>query len=73
MKGKYTITRYYDNGKLESKTNFKDGKLDGLSIGWHGSGVCQKEEIYKDGVRQWGEHHQEGLVEWYKTEEERKA
>ena len=45
--GKHIL--YYDNGQKWSETNYKDGKMDGLSTTWHESGQKEYERNYKDG------------------------
>ena len=32
------VETHYDNGKLESRANYKNGKLDGLREVWHENG-----------------------------------
>ena len=49
--GKYKVIRYRDNGQLEGESNWKDGKKDGLSKGWHSDGQLRFEAKWKDGQR----------------------
>ena len=40
---------YFENGQLEIKGNYKDGKRDGLWEGFHDNGQLKNRENYKDG------------------------
>ena len=40
---------YHPNGQLESKTNWKDGELDGLYKEWYEDGTLAEEENWKNG------------------------
>ena len=44
------VETYYSNGKLTSRTTYKDGKLDGLRETWSINGELWSTAIYKDGV-----------------------
>ena len=49
----------YDNGQREGLSQLKDGKSDGLAMGWNQNGQKSWEQTYKDGK-------EEGLAtEWY--------
>ena len=39
----------HSNGQVKALAQYKDGKLDGLSIYWHRNGQKEKELNYKDG------------------------
>ena len=40
----------YDNGQKSSEENWKDGKRNGLNLGWHENGQKDSEANYKDGM-----------------------
>ena len=40
---------WHDNGKMESKGIYKDGKREGEWIFWHNNGQMESKGIYKDG------------------------
>ncbi|MDC0980952.1 toxin-antitoxin system YwqK family antitoxin [Candidatus Pseudothioglobus singularis] len=42
---------YYDNGEIESKSNYKDGHLHGQHTEWGEEGELSAEENYKDGEK----------------------
>ena len=42
---------YYEDGKIKTETNWKDGKPDGLWKEWHENGQLKKEVNYKEGSR----------------------
>lgn len=42
------IETYYDNGQLESRSNYKDDKLNGLYETWYKNGQLKARGIYKD-------------------------
>ena len=44
------VETYYDNGQLQSRANYKDGKLDGLGEIWSRDGQLESRANYKDGV-----------------------
>ena len=44
------IETHYDNGQLQSRKTYKDGKLDGLRETWYSDGKPMGRETYKDGV-----------------------
>ena len=46
------IETYYENGQIKSRTNYKDGKRDGLCESWGAGGKPCSRAIYKDGVKQ---------------------
>ena len=41
----------FDSGQVWSLRQFKDGKCDGLFMGWHENGQRQYEATYKDGKK----------------------
>ena len=43
------VETHYGNGQLESRANYKDGKLDGFIDWWH-NGQIKLRANYKDGV-----------------------
>lgn len=43
------VETHYDNGQLESRENYKDGKHDGLSESWRINGELSSSAIYKNG------------------------
>ena len=43
------IETRYNNGQLQSRTTYKDGKLNGLREEWHDNGQPGIRETYKDG------------------------
>ena len=43
------IFSLYPSGKREQEGNFKDGKVDGLSVEWHENGQKAAEKNFKDG------------------------
>ena len=49
---------YYDNGQVEFKINYKDGKQDGLLESYYKNGQLESKVSYKDG-------RQDGLSESY--------
>ena len=55
-------TTYYPNGKLKSKGNIKNRKLDGPWIGYSYGGKIVDEGNYKDGQRDglWKSYHENG-------------
>ena len=56
---------YHDNGKLESKRTFKDGKMVGPWVGYHKNGKLQYKGTYKDGekVGPWVFYYRDGTVD----------
>ena len=48
----------YDNGQKSSEENWKDGKRNGLNLGWHENGQKDSEANYKDGMT-------DGLAVWW--------
>ena len=44
------VEKYFNNGQLESRANYKDGKRDGLCETWHSDGKHMGRVTYKDGV-----------------------
>ena len=73
-----TSVRYHDNGQLEFKRNWKDGKRVGLSEWYHENGQLKSKSNWKDGKRvglsEWYHENgqlwmkgnaKDGLVEWY--------
>ena len=49
---------FYEDGQLQRKRNYKDGKEDGLYESYHENGQLEFKGNYKDGER-------DGLREWY--------
>lgn len=49
---------YYDDGKIKSEANYKDGKLDGLILEYNKNGNLKQEWSYKAGKL-------DGLSKWY--------
>ena len=43
------VETYHDNGKLKSRTNYKDGKVEGLRETWNENGQLMSRANYKDG------------------------
>jgi antitoxin component YwqK of YwqJK toxin-antitoxin module len=58
-----------ENGHKWSETTYKDGKLDGLSTGWHKNGLKWYEQPYKDGKREglWTMWWNNGQKQWEET------
>jgi len=55
------VSALYENGQKKVETNYKDGKREGLTIGWYKNGQKKAEENYKGGKP-------DGLVfGWYKN------
>ena len=46
------LVEYLSNGEVESKENYKNGKLDGKSIYWHENGQKSSEALYKNGLKE---------------------
>ena len=44
------VETHYGNGKLQSRANYKDDKLDGLRETWYRDGELWSSANYKDGV-----------------------
>ena len=44
------VETHYDNGQLQSRANYKDGKRDGLCETWHSDGKHIGSVTYKKGV-----------------------
>ena len=40
------IETYYDNGQLMSRSNYKDGNLDGLREDWYSNGQLESRENF---------------------------
>ena len=40
---------WYENGRLQSETNFKNGQNEGLMKSWDEQGQLRYEAIFKDG------------------------
>jgi len=54
-------SEFYENGQKKSEVNYKDGRVDGLSVYWHENGQKKLEGNWKD-------DKQNGLwVVWYKN------
>ena len=45
-----TLVSYYPSGELQSKTEVRAGRLNGISTGWYTNGVIQVEERFVDGI-----------------------
>jgi len=61
--GKYM--KYYSSGKKESESSYKDGKKNGLMIGWFENGQKKFVMSFKDGKEVSG-----STTEWLKNEQE---
>ena len=46
------VETHYSNGQLESRMNYKDGKLDGLREVWYDNGQLKLRATYKDDKRE---------------------
>ena len=44
------VVEYYEDGTLKSQTEVSEGKLQGLSEGWHENGQLQVKESFEQGV-----------------------
>ena len=44
------VETHYGNGQLESRENYKNGKLDGLCETWDRDGYLVESTTFKDGV-----------------------
>lgn len=44
-----TLVEYYPNGRLRSRSSVREGRLDGLSLGWNPEGGLQVREHFIDG------------------------
>ena len=55
---------YYDNGQLETKGNYKNGKWDGPWIGYRRSGRLYWKGDYKNELKEgpWVFYHKDGTV-----------
>ena len=42
------VVEYFSNGEVESKENYKNGKLDGKSVYWHENGILSEVANYKN-------------------------
>ena len=61
----------HPNGQKQYERNYKDGKPEGLEVGWHDNGQKQSEVSYKDGkenglVKGWYENGNKKFEENYK-------
>ena len=56
---------YWDNGKLESETHYKNGKQDGMETSWFESGEKSGEYHWKNGKQKGLETH------WYESSEKK--
>ena len=45
------LEEWYMNGQMSHRSNYKDGRQDGLSEGWHENGQMSERGNYKDGDR----------------------
>ena len=57
---------YYENGQLEFKINYKDGKENGLWEEYHENGQLRERGNFKDGKRDglWEGYHENGRLEF---------
>ena len=55
---------YYDNEKILSSADWKDGKLDGKWILYHDNGQIHNEGNYKDGLKdgKWTDYWENGQI-----------
>jgi antitoxin component YwqK of YwqJK toxin-antitoxin module len=65
------VSALYENGQMKAEVNYKDGKREGLTIGWYKNGQKKSEENYKGGkpdglVFGWYENGQKKSEENYK-------
>ena len=44
------VETHYDNGQLKSRTNYKNGKLEGVWEDWYKNGQLKSRGLFKDGV-----------------------
>ncbi len=59
---------YYENEKIKSSTDWKDGKPNGDFIEWYENGHKKYERTYKDGkLIEWTWWHENGQKEWEGT------
>lgn len=49
---------YYENGQIQTRANYKDGREDGLYESYYENGQLRVKIAFKDGKR-------DGLAEWY--------
>ena len=66
------LVEYLSNGEVESKENYKNGKLDGESIYWHENGQKHAEQHFKNGKLDgksiyWHENGQKSSEALYKN------
>jgi antitoxin component YwqK of YwqJK toxin-antitoxin module len=56
--------RYYENRKLNYKTNFKNGKQEGVSVSYHENGQLWEKGTWKNGKREftWVDYNKDGTV-----------
>ena len=66
-----TCVAYYDNRKLERKTNFILGKENGECFTYYKSGQVKVKSIYIEGIENgtWGYWYENGQVAWGNTYE----
>jgi len=58
------VETYYDNGQLQSRANYKNGKREGLGEIWSRDGQLWVRETYKDGVVEYVPNkHEQNMVE----------
>ena len=43
------VEKYFDNGQLKLRANYKDGKLNGLVETWYSNGQLELRATYKNG------------------------
>jgi antitoxin component YwqK of YwqJK toxin-antitoxin module len=46
-----TITEYFDNGKIQSEKNIKDGLAEGITMTYYENGVKKEQQSYKKGLK----------------------
>jgi antitoxin component YwqK of YwqJK toxin-antitoxin module len=59
-----TVVSFHEDGRLQYKTNYKDGELHGLSEGFYENGQLEFRLTYKDGKRDglWKSYHINGQL-----------
>ena len=66
IKGKWDgpYITYYDNGRISSKHNYKDGVPDGPWVSYHENGQLSSKHNYKDGKLEgpWVSYHENGQL-----------
>ena len=56
---------FYENGQMEQRANYKDGKFDGLGTSWHENGEKKEQGHYKDNKLNglWSSWYKNGQIE----------